>query len=206
MGEVVDFALKGPHRVGNNEGLVEIKHDSEAPEIEHPDRRRVEPGAHGAAPEARHLLHLARHCHQVQFLVSNHHHRALVLVEAGEVEAVKAGVERLGLELASHGEGRDGLEYGEGRAALAGRREVADADLVAGEGQGPLGPGLNRENLGLAEGDVAVEHPHGDPASGRGRRGGGAGDGRRGPEHRHGGGIGGLESGEERGMEWREGV
>lgn len=55
------------------------------------------------------------------------------------------GRQRLGLELAAHGEGRDCLEDGEGRAALAGRGEVTDADLVAGEGQGALGPGLDRE-------------------------------------------------------------
>lgn len=60
------------------------------------------------------------------------------------------GRQRLGLELAAHGEGRDCLEDGEGRAALAGRGEVTDADLVAGEGQGALGPGLDREEIGRA--------------------------------------------------------
>ena len=94
------------------------------------------------------------------------------------------GRERLGLELASHGEGRDCLQDAEGRAALAGGREVADADLVAGERQGPLGPELHRENLRLAEEHVAVEHRHADP--GAGRRGGAAQE-RRGAEHRHGG-------------------
>lgn len=90
------------------------------------------------------------------------------------------GRERLGLELASHGEGRDCLQDGEGRAPLAGRREVADADLVAGERQGPLGPRLNRENLRLAEEHVAVEHPHAAPDGG----GRGGGHQRRGSKHR----------------------
>lgn len=110
------------------------------------------------------------------------------------------GRHQLGLELASHGEGRDGLQDGERRTPLARRREVADADLVARERQAPLGPLLHREHLRLAEEHVAVEHPHGDPtgggtgpSSGDGRLGRGAGRRHRGRE----GGIGEREKGGE---------
>jgi hypothetical protein len=47
----------------------------------------------------------------------------LELTEASEVQAVEArvGRRRLGQKLASHGEGRDGVQDGEGRAPLARR-------------------------------------------------------------------------------------
>jgi hypothetical protein len=94
----------------------------------------------------------------------------LELVETSEVQAVEAreGRHQLGLQLASHGEGRDGLQDGERRAPLARRREVADADLVAGEREAPLAPLLHREHLHLAEEHLAVEHPHADPGGGGG--------------------------------------
>lgn len=98
----------------------------------------------------------------------------LELVETNVVQAVEAreGRHQLGLQLTSHGEGRDGLQDGERRAPLARRREVADADLVAGEREAPLAPLLHREHLHLAEEHLAVEHPHADPG---GRPGGGGG-------------------------------
>lgn len=76
------------------------------------------------------------------------------------------GRHRLGLELASHGEGRDGLKGGEGRAPPAGGREVTDADLVAGEREPALGSLSHLEHLHLAEEHVAVEHRHADPGGG----------------------------------------
>lgn len=84
----------------------------------------------------------------------------------------RVGRHQLGLQLASHGEGRDGLKDGEGWAPLAHRREVADADLVAREREAPIAPLLHREHLHLAEEHLAVEHPHADPG---GRPGGGGG-------------------------------
>jgi hypothetical protein len=77
----------------------------------------------------------------------------LVVVEANPAELVKAGAgkEGLGLELKSHGEGRDYPNEGDVRAPLAGRQGVAAADLVSGVREGPLGVGLHRENLRIAE-------------------------------------------------------
>jgi hypothetical protein len=73
------------------------------------------------------------------------------------------GRHRLSLELASHGERRDGLQGGEGRAPRACRREVADADLVSWEREPALESLLHREHLHLAKEHFAVEHRHPDP-------------------------------------------
>lgn len=60
----------------------------------------------------------------------------------------------LGEDLAPDGEGGDGLKHGEGRAPLAGRGEVVDADLVAGEGESLV---LGGVNLSLSEEVSAME-------------------------------------------------
>jgi len=108
----------------------------------------------------------------VQLLIPNYYHSTLELIETSEIQALEARVGRrqLGVQLASHGEGRDGLQDGERRAPLARRRQVADADLVAREREAPLTALLHREHLHLAEVHLAVEHPHADSG---GRPGGG---------------------------------
>lgn len=66
----------------------------------------------------------------------------------------------LGLELAADGERGDGLQDGEGRAPLAGRREVADAYLVAGEGEGVV---VGGEYLSFSEAHFSMVDRGVDP-------------------------------------------
>jgi hypothetical protein len=104
----------------------------------------------------------------------------------------RVGKDGLGLELASHGEGRNCLEEGDRWAPLAGRREVDDVDLsLLGNGRVPTGSALIEKTIVSARKN---NHP--------GAREGAACK-RRGTQHRHGGIRGSGESEGEQRERWR---
>lgn len=123
MRESRNPVLERPHRVGDDEGFVEVEHDGKAPEVEHPHTRVVQARPDGAAPEAGGPLCFRRHRDEMQFLISEQHNSSLSFLKAGYVEAGEGGIlgEGAGLDLEGDGGGGDGVKDGEGRASLAGR-------------------------------------------------------------------------------------
>jgi len=69
--------LKRLHRVGNDESLVQIEHNRQTPEVQHPQTRVVKSYRNREAPEAGELLPFARHRNEVNLLIVHHHYRRL---------------------------------------------------------------------------------------------------------------------------------